>query len=85
MYRKLYSILPKLARNRMDSILKECHKNKTKVDFELKTSSDYVDNLDLLDAIDNPIADIKDQTMLVDDLFTLMGEFSIPLSGRTAE
>lgn len=27
---KLYNILPKLARKKMDKILKECHANKTR-------------------------------------------------------
>ena len=79
---KLYSILPKLARNKMDLILKECHKNKTRLDFEPKTSSDFVDNLDLLDTIEDTIKDLKERTLFVDDLFTLMSEYSIPLSGE---
>ena len=78
---KLYSILPKLSRNKMDFILKECHKNKTRLDFEPKTSSDFVDNLDLLNTIEDTITDLKERTKFVDDLFSLMAEYSIPLSG----
>ena len=79
---KLYSILPKLARSKMDSILKECQKNKTRLDFEPKTSSDFVDNLDLLHSIEDIIKDLKDRTEFVDELFVLMGDYSIPLSGE---
>ena len=79
---KLYSILPKLAKNKMDLILKECHKNKTRLDFEPKTSSDFVDNLDLMDTIEAIIKDLRERTTFVDNLFNLMSEYSIPLSGE---
>ena len=79
---KLYNILPKLAKSKMEHILKQCHKNKTRLDFEPKTSSDFVDNLDLLNTIEGTIKDLKERTKFVDDLFSLMAEYTIPLSGE---
>ena len=79
---KLYNILPKLARSKMDFILKECHKNKTRLDFEPKTSSDFVDNIELLNTIEDTISCLRERTNFVDDLFSLMAEYSIPLSGE---
>ena len=79
---KLYNILPKLAKSKMEHILKQCHKNKTRLDFEPKTSSDFVDNLDLLNTIEGTIKDLKERTKFVDDLFSLMAEYTIPLSGK---
>ena len=79
---KLYNILPKLAKSKMEHILKQCHKNKTRLDFEPKTSSDFVDNLDLLNTIEGTVKDLKERTKFVDDLFSLMAEYTIPLSGE---
>ena len=79
---KLYNILPKLAKSKMEHILKQCHKNKTRLDFEPKTSSDFVDNLDLLNTIEGTVIDLKERTKFVDDLFSLMAEYTIPLSGE---
>ena len=79
---KLYNILPKLSKSKMEQILKQCHTNKTRLDFEPKTSSDFVDNLDLLNTIEENIKDLKERTKFVDDLFSLMAEYTIPLSGK---
>ena len=37
----------------------ECQKNKTQLDFEPKTSHDFVENLELLDNMEHTIKDLK--------------------------
>ena len=56
--------------------------NKSQLDVEPKSSHDFVKNLELLESMDASIGDLREQIGFVDHLFTLMGQYLIPLTAE---
>ena len=50
------------------------------MDVEPKSSQDFVKNLQLLDSMDESIGDLRERIEFVDRLFSLMGQYMIPLT-----
>ncbi len=60
----------------------ECQKNKSQIDFEPKSCPDFVESIGLLTTIEGTIESLKRRTIFLENLFGLMAEYLIPLSGE---
>lgn len=72
--------LPKLGREKMEQFNEDCKLLKDMIDFELKTSEDYVNNMDIKDKLRARFAQLQSKLEAIENVYLIMKNIPVPVS-----
>ena len=74
--------LPKLGREKMDSFNEDCKAIKEMIEFELKTTEDYVDNMSLAKRLEESFDALKGKLEGIENIYHIMKNIPVPVSAE---
>ena len=74
--------LPKLGREKMDNFNEDCKVIKEMIEFELKTTEDYVDNMDLAERLEVSFQALKSKLEGIENVYLIMKNIPVPVSAE---
>ncbi len=77
---QMQDALPKLGREKMEHFNEECKSLKDMIDFELKTSEDYVDNMDIKEKLQLRFQQLKAKLESIENVYLIMKNIPVPVS-----
>ena len=77
---KLQESLPKVGREKMEEFSEEYKVLKEMIDFEPKSTEDYVGNMDIVERMNEKFDILESKLMSIDNVYAIMREIPIPIS-----
>ena len=77
---KLQESLPKVGREKMEEFSDEYKVLKEMIDFEPKSTEDYVENMDIVERMNEKFDVLESKLMSIDNVYAIMREIPIPIS-----
>ncbi len=77
---RLQDALPKLGREKMEHFHEECKSLKDMIEFELKTTEDFVDNMDIKEKLQDKLALLKGKLEGIENVYLIMKNIPVPVS-----
>jgi hypothetical protein len=77
---RLQDALPKLGREKMENFNEECKSLKDMIDFELKTSEDFVNNMDIKEKMSSRFEQLKTKLEGIENVYLIMKNIPVPVS-----
>ena len=79
---RMQDALPKLGREKMDNFNEDCKVIKEMIEFELKTTEDYVDNMDLAERLEVSFQALKAKLEGIENVYLIMKNIPVPVSAE---
>ena len=72
--------LPKLGREKMDNFNEDCKSIKELIEFELKTTEDYVSNMDIAQRLTDRYSALESKLEGIENVYLIMKNIPVPVS-----
>ena len=79
---RMQDSLPKLGREKMDNFNEDCKAIKEMIEFELKTTEDYVDNMSLAKRLEESFDALKGKLEGIENIYHIMKNIPVPVSAE---
>ncbi len=77
---KLQESLPKVGREKMEDFGEDAKALKELIEFEPKTTEDYVGNMDVVERMNDGFDALEYKLLAIENVYTIMTEIPIPIS-----
>jgi hypothetical protein len=77
---KLQESLPKVGREKMEDFGEDAKALKDKIEFEPKSTEDYVVNMDVVDKMNESFDALEYKLLAIENVYSIMNEIPIPIS-----
>ena len=77
---QMQDALPKLGREKMENFNEDCKSLKDMIDFELKTSEDYVNNMDIKEKLAQRFNQLQSKLEAIENVYLIMKNIPVPVS-----
>ena len=77
---RMQDALPKLGREKMDNFNEDCKSIKELIDFELKTTEDYVNNMDIAQRLMDRYHALESKLEGIENVYLIMKNIPVPVS-----
>ena len=77
---QMQDALPKLGREKMENFNIDCKSLKEKLDFELKTCEDYVNNMDIKEKLKLRFNQLQSKLEAIENVYLIMKNIPVPVS-----
>ena len=77
---KMQDALPKLGREKMDNFNEDCKSIKELIEFELKTTEDYVSNMDIAQRLTDRYSALESKLEGIENVYLIMKNIPVPVS-----
>ena len=79
---RMQDALPKLGREKMDNFDEDCKAIKELIDFELKTTEDYVNNMDIARKLQDRYDALEAKLEGIENVYLIMKNIPVPVSSE---